>query len=149
MRYRSLLPLLALCLSVTCASTVQATDHIYLLVSPNAQINAGFGELTPGPHDLSVTYQWSGGGSPNGCVVGSLFGGSGSTINCWGVWNRLSRSFSISRATRAASACETFGLRLLTSGAGSSWCWISFCKTVPSGNGGRPTSAWNIVQPNE
>lgn len=38
-----------------------ASDHIYIDVAPNDNLGAGFGELSPGFHDLRVTVNASGG----------------------------------------------------------------------------------------
>ena len=77
MCHRLLLRVLAACLSIAFFTVAHATEHIYLLPSPGMPLNAGFGELTPGPHDLSVTFQSNG---TRGPVYASLWDGSGSTI---------------------------------------------------------------------
>lgn len=77
MCHRSLLRVLATCLSIAFFTVAHATEHIYLLPSPGMPLNAGFGELTPGPHDLTVTFQSN---ASNGPVYASLWDGSGSTI---------------------------------------------------------------------
>ena len=53
------------------------------------------------------------------------------------------------RGETFASKSGTSGRSSRTSGGGSLWWASSFCSTVPSGNGGRPVSMKNNVQPSE
>ena len=66
-----------LCLAF--GSLASATDDITIIVQPNVTIGAGFGELTPGPHDLSITFQTN---ASSGYVYAYASDGGGMTI-----WN--------------------------------------------------------------
>ena len=66
-----------LCLAI--GSLASATDDITIIVQPNVTIGAGFGELTPGPHELSITFQTN---VTGGYVYAGATDSSGMTI-----WN--------------------------------------------------------------
>ena len=68
--------LAALLLLLLCHSPARATDQIDVNVSPGSFSGAGFGELTPGPHDLSVIAHLSS-GTP---YFASAFDQTGTTV---------------------------------------------------------------------
>ncbi len=78
MRPRLHRPLLTVSLILALASAVRGEDpspnpvQIWVDVNFDTQVNAGFGELTPGPHDMRVTFQM---GVADVSSAGMLFGG--------------------------------------------------------------------------
>lgn len=75
----SRLPSLVVLLVLACGAVGKATDDITINVQPYTVIGAGFGELTPGPHDLSITFQASVSG---GYLYAMASDGAGMTL-----WN--------------------------------------------------------------
>ena len=92
-RFRSLFSCLC-CASLCLSSLALATDDIEIIVEPNVVKGAGFGELTPGPHNLSITFIANG---STGYVYAGATDATGTTM-----WNYASSG---STATRPKLVC--------------------------------------------